>query len=980
MIETLTPASSARNMAPLSERLTLVLISHNRPVFLRRVLQYYRNYPCSIMVLDSSVESDVDIEVDFPGIDYQHLPQFSYSGLQDKLTYGVERVTTPYMVFAAVDDFLLHGALTESVEFLEENPDYGFCHGYTMMYLARASEVKYYRRDKKVIEDYSSERAEDRILSAMKAFIPPFYAVTRTALLRTWYGLLPPGTSFEWQEIGHAYYLLASAKGRILPMAYSLREANYQQSEHNTDILTVVHYDDPKSTAEREGFAEFLASLPTGVASDDKEQARQFALKSFAALNECLRAGHSLTVELIFESASATPHNPPQRRFGPKQYVELPFYNQPFFDQLTDIEFLIHAMPAGRLQLQELEGVWTRQADLMRYHNNDTTESIVDRLWLALDLNMFNRQVVKRLSHNLEELGDHDVAAQLVDWSERLDALSTAGNHRIFDSMLSGRLLKWLEARSPDAGEVTSIFRHLEANEGGPKFGVLLLDLDNDVGKLQATLDSLLEGHCKAFKVVVFTIGEPQVATTAQNTLHFVRVTPGNYVDKLNQITRQLSCDWFLLAQAGDEFTASGLLRASLELMSAPECRAVATDEIQRQSNGALVDVFRPGFNLDLLQSVPSLMARHWLIRRDVLLEAGGYQADFSKALEFDLLLRIIEQGGLSGLAHLDEPLVIAHATELEENAHERLALMRHLGHRGYKAQITSALPGTYQIDYRHTERPLVSIIVNSEDNLPLLQRCLDNVLLRTRYTRYEVLIADNCSQSAAVASWLDAQAQQGGKVRVLRREQRLSASALYNAAAEQAQGAYLVLLAADGEVINPNWIESLLNQAQRPEVGIVGPKLIDRDGKASQAGLIIGMNGGVASAFIGEPKEAAGYLNRLVVEQNYSAVSAACLMIRKELFDALGGLDEVVFADAFSDVDLCLKAGQAGFLTVWTPQVQVVHPGALPESPDALAALRDKWGQAFQQDQAYNQNLALTGKGFTLGDVSSVNWMQLLA
>jgi hypothetical protein len=116
------------------------------------------------------------------------------------------------------------------------------------------------------------------------------------------------------------------------------------------------------------------------------------------------------------------------------------------------------------------------------------------------------------------------------------------------------------------------------------------------------------------------------------------------------------------------------------------------------------------------------------------------------------------------------------------------------------------------------------------------------------------------------------------------------------------------------------------------------------------------------------------------VLEQNYSAVSAVCLMIRKALFDDLGGLDEGVFADAFSDVDLCLKVGQAGYLVVWTPQVQVIHPGTMPEAPQALQALRDKWPGPFQHDLAYNKNLALTGKGFTLGNASSVDWARLLA
>jgi glycosyltransferase domain-containing protein len=965
---------------PLSELLTVVLITHNRPAFLRRAVQFYSSLPCKILVLDSSIQPSEGIAGHLASVDYRHLPQFGYWGIQAKLAYGVEQVITPYMVFAADDDFIVHNALCDSVAFLEANQDYGMCHGYCLMYLTLANSVSYYRRDKKVCEDYSSEHAQDRVLDYMGQYIPPFYAVHRTALLRDWYAVMPEGTIFQWQEVGHVYYMLARAKARILPIPYVVREINYIHSDHNTEVYTSLCYTDSKSVAEREAFAEFLGSLPTGIKGLDHEQAKQFALESFVAMTASLRTGNALAAELIFESTWTAAHAEPVRRFGPKQYVEMPFYNQAFFDQLTRFEFLLHAMPAGRVQLQALEGIWTRQEDLLRPHNNDIAESIVDRLWQAQDCNPFNVRVVKQLAQQLEDIGEQDEAQLMLDWAQRLDAVSPSDYRKTFDGMLSGRLLKWLEARRPNAEELESITGHLAAHEGGPQFGILLLDLDDNVGKLQVTLDSLLEGYCKKFKIVVFTTGEPQSATTAQNVLHFVKVTAGNYVDKLNQVARQSSCDWVLLAEAGDQFTASGLLRASLELLAAPECRAVAADEIHRQPNGALIDVFRPGFNLDLLQSLPTLMARHWLIRRDVLVEAGGYSADFSKALEFDLLLRMIEQGGMAWLAHLDEPLLICQAPVLEENPHERLALIRHLANRGYKAQISSATPGTWQIDYRHTERPLVSIIVPSQDNLPLLERCLDSVLQRTRYLRYEVLIADNHSQSSAVSAWLDAQQQKTGKVRVLRSEQSLSTSALYNAACQQAQGEYLILLAVDSEVVNPNWIETLLNQAQRPEVGVVGPKLVDREGNVTQAGLILGMHDAAGSAFVGEPVKANGYLHRLVLEQNYSAVSAACLMVRKALYETVGGLDEEHFSEAYSDVDLCLKIAQAGYLTVWTPQVQVIHPGTLPTSPDALEALRDKWAGPFQHDLAYNKNLALTGKGFTLGSPTSVNWAQLLA
>jgi len=966
---------SSEQALPLNELLTVVLITHNRPAFLRRAVKYYSSLPCKIMVLDSTPERP---EGDFSAVDYHHVPQFAYWGMQAKLAYGVEQLTTPYMVLAADDDFILHDSLAESVGFLQANPDYGMCHGYCMMYLTLAGGVSYYRRDKKVQEDYASERAQDRVVDYMSQYIPPFYAVTRTDLMKTWHSALPPGTSFQWQEIGHVYFLLASAKARILPIPYVVREINYGNSEHSTEVYHSLTYVDPKSVAEREAFAEFLAGLPTGIKDLNPEQGKAFALQSFEAMVDSLASGRALTAELIIQSTWNQALKHPDRRFGPLQYVEMPFYNQAFFDRLAQFEFMLHAMPAGRIQLEGLEGVWTRQAHLIESRNNDTPESVLDRLWQAHDLNAFNRTVAKRLAAQLELSGEAEEAQTMRDWIARLETLTVADHHPVFDKMQSGRLLKWLDSRQPDAAQRESIAEHLAVNGGGPQFGIFLLDLDNDIDKLQVSLDSLLEGQCKAFRIVVFTTGEAPAATTAQNTLHFVRVTPGNLVDKLNQSARQSPCDWVLLAEAGDEFTASGLLRASLELMNAGGCSAVSTDEIQRKENGALVDVFRPGFNLDLLLSLPGMMARHWLIRRETLVNVGGYSADFSKALEFDLLLRVIEYGGLNSLAHLDEPLLITEAPELEENPDERLALLRHLGSRGYKAKITSSVPGIYQIDYHHSDRPLVSVIVPAGSDLPALQRCLEGVQLRTRYHRYEILVATSGAESAEVNDWLGT--YQHPKVSVLRAERSHSMPALFNAASQQAQGEFLVLLAADAEVVNPNWLDSLLNHALRPEVGVVGPKLVDRDGKISQAGLILGMNGGVGSAFIGEKHDAEGYLYRLSVDQNYSAVSSVCLMVRKELFDALGGLDHATFADGGSDVDLCLKAGQAGYLTVWTPSVQVIHQGDIAQTAEALTVLKEKWAAAFAQDQAYNANLSLDGKGFVLNDSASLDWAQLIA
>ncbi|SEI82634.1 TIGR00180 family glycosyltransferase [Pseudomonas sp. NFR16] len=967
-------------LSVLNDALTVMIVTQNRPAHLRRALQHYRTLPCKVLVLDFSQAPAAFVDEASALTHYLHLPQYAANARTAGVAHGLAQVATPYMVLAEDGDFLVHQALADSVDFLQAQPDYGLCHGYSLMYEAAASSVEYLRRDRKVHEDYSAATGQQRIIDAFSQYIPPCNAVTRTALLRDWHGVLPEETNKRWQEIGQAFYLLARAKARILDVPYIVREFDSRKAGLEPGIFDALTQQDARSGQEREAFANFLADQLSAIEDTHALRARLFIRESFAALVDSLRSGNALSVARLLKSVWTEPSAGPERLFEPRQYVEMPFYNQAFFDQLTRIEFLIHGLPAGTLQLEELEGVWVRQEQLLQGHENDVPETVTNRLWAAMKLNPFNRVVVKSLTQKLVGQNEKTDALQMRNWTQRLEALPVYDERHTLDSMPSGRLLNWLAARSPDADQLQGIAAHLSAVGGGPQFGLLLLDLEDDMDKLQLTLDSLVEGHSKAFRAVVFTTGEPPATTTLNNTLHFVKVTQNNYVDKLNQIVRQLICDWVVLAEVGDVFTASGLLRAGLELQSAPPLKAICVDEIQRLENGALVDVFRPGFNLDLLQSLPALMARHWLVSREALVDVGGYSADYSDALELDLLLRIIEKNGTTELAHLDEVLLITDAPVLEENGHERMALIRHLGTRGYKALVTSAQPGTWQIDYRHSHRPQVSIIVDPTTDLQALQRCLNSVAQRTRYTAYELLVAAHGALPEGMLTWLKTQEQPGGRVRVLIDSAQSNGPALINRVSAQARGEYLVLLSGEAEVINPNWLGSLLNQALRPEVGVVGAKLVDAQGTVTQAGLVLNRETGIATPFKGEAKGATGYLHRLVLEQSYSAVSGACLMVRRALFEEVQGLDENTFGQGFADLDLCLKIGQTGHMIVWTAQVQIIHPGTLPEAPEALAALRAKWAARFEQDQAYNPNLSLSGQPFTLGDAHAVNWSQLIA
>ncbi|WP_335943660.1 TIGR00180 family glycosyltransferase [Pseudomonas sp. G166] len=954
--------------APLNERFTLVLLAHDQSTALRRALHHYRDSAFAVLVIDSSSRIHTDITAAFPGVQYLHAP--TAIGFGDKVRQAVERVVTPYLAIADAESFLLPEALEQALGFLETHPEYSACQGYSLAFEAHADRVDYYLLDRKGCEDYSGASADTRLAAFVEDCPSLVNALTRTETLRRSYASLPAGFDSRLQEAGHCYGVVAQAGVRLLAIPYGLHERS-RVAKPQDSVATAPGSQDLRAVAEQERMATTLASA-FGVDAAAREHTGAIVKKL---------AGRSVPQsQKLFESIWDSRRGEPVRRFEPTQYVEMPFYNQAFFDVLSTLEFLLHAAPSGRVQLTELEAVMLKQKELSRPQRNTSAEPLDEQLARAFLSYAFNQDLVKQLLEVMQAKGDKRYVQMLQAWEQRLKAAAFENTARLFDATRSGQLLRWLEAREPSASEAQKVSKYLAARNGGPTFGILILDLEADVFKMQATFDSIINGYCRAFKIVVFTTGDLPAETTPQQVLHFVKVNESNYVDKINQMVSQSDCDWMVLAEAGDELTPGGLFRAGVELLAAPQCQAVAMDEFQRQPDGTLADVFRPGFNLDLLQSSPALMARHWLVRRETLVRLGGYSREFKNAMEFDLLLRLIEQDGLEGLAHLDEPLLTCLALPVGENADERKTLLRHLAVRGYQADVSAVVPGTHKIDYRFAERPLVSIIVHGVGDLTTLQRCLLSVLQRTRYQRYEVLLGAVAADNAVLRTWLQGQGHQASRVRLLDIEPGMATGSLINAASQEAKGEYLVTLAADSEVVNVNWIESLLNQALRPEVGVVGAKLTERDGRITQAGLILGLNDVVGSAFIGEPKTARGYMNRLVVEQNCSAVSFACLMISKQLFNAADGIDSDLFDAALGDVDLCLRVGQAGYLTVWTPHVQVIQSGVLASTPEARAALREKWSEALAQDRFYNGNLALQGAGFTLGPVRNVPWTELLA
>ncbi|MEW9902808.1 glycosyltransferase [Pseudomonas putida] len=572
-----------------------------------------------------------------------------------------------------------------------------------------------------------------------------------------------------------------------------------------------------------------------------------------------------------------------------------------------------------------------------------------------------------------------------------LQQTQRAASEHVADSRVLS-LQQWLSLRQLTPSQQTLVDDRRQLLRGLTRLTLLVRDSKGDMAALGDTLDSIAWWQSNTSIGLRTVVLGPVMDARHHETVHWLRCdSPG--APELNEVLQGDDSDWIMLLEAGDEVLPSGSLMLDLELPGAEGCRMIYCDGIFR-SEGGPGAVLRPSMNLDYLLSLPLVMASHWLIRRDLAVQAGGYDARAPQALEFDLILRLIEAEGLVGIAHLEEPLIVSDTPSLQHNPDERDTLLRHLANRGYpQAEVVENLPRHYHIQYKHVSQPLVSILIPSREHLPLLQRCVESLLEKTRYPHFEIILVDNDSESPEIHAWLAEIASISEmRLRVLHHDGPLNLSALYNLAATHARGEFLVLLNNDTMAISEQWLDELLNHALRPETGVVGAKLINQNAMIVHAGLVGGLRGPAGSPFVDQQADAAGYLQRLQVEQNVSAVGAGCLMINRALYLEVGGMDEKLFALTFNDLDLCLKVAERGYLNVWTPHALLMHDGGIllrdaRRIPDVRRQCLqeqqnayEKWLPALANDPAYNKNLSLrgSGSGFDFEANPALTWKPL--
>jgi len=541
-------------------------------------------------------------------------------------------------------------------------------------------------------------------------------------------------------------------------------------------------------------------------------------------------------------------------------------------------------------------------------------------------------------------------------------------------------IVSWLQRRSLTPVQDRLVTERRQRVGEGIRLGVVILDLEGDQAAVRKTLDSLAACEkdsafvrpllLSIMPVDAYPFDEDQISCTQED-----------WIVQLNNVLARQPQPWLMLVTAGDQFTQSGLLITDLELMKDPDSNAIFTDVLYSLPQDELAVGLRPDFNLDFLLSFPAGTARHWIFKREALLRLGGFDPSLSEALELDIILRLLAKEGTANFGHISEPLLITKAPLLANIEDERNVIVRHLRSRGYPdAQLSAPLPGRYQVIYGHSDNPVVSVLLLAGNDLSALQRCVEGLLASTSYQNFEILLIESHPDAVEVSQRLQEMDSLGeGKLRLIA-SPSLSFGALLNEAAAQAIGDYLLFFTSAMEVLHPDWLDALLNHAQRLEVGAVGGMLVTPEGNIAQAMQILGLEGALGSAFIGAKSDASGYMQRLQVDQNVSVLGLPGLILPKDVFFEVGGLDGDILVEDYIAADLTLKLREIGYLLVWAPAVRFLFrseqkKGASTRDEDDFYA---RWLPRLARDPAYNPNFSLERiGGFKLAD-SSFSWRPL--
>jgi O-antigen biosynthesis protein len=455
-----------------------------------------------------------------------------------------------------------------------------------------------------------------------------------------------------------------------------------------------------------------------------------------------------------------------------------------------------------------------------------------------------------------------------------------------------------------------------------------------------------------------------------------------------NSALKLASGDFIAFLDHDDLLSEHALFWVVDALSRRPDAQLIYSDEDKIDTAGRRLEpYFKSEWNEDLFYS-HNMVCHLGVYRSKLVQELGGLREGFEGAQDYDLALRCLERIDAGQIVHI--PRVLYHwriypgstasgavDKPYSLNAGEK-AINEHLQRRGNDG-VVEPLPDLrmYRVRYPLPKIvPLVSLIVPTRNGLHLIRQCVDSIFTDTTYPNYEIIIVDNGSDDAETLRYFES-VQADSRVRIIRDDRAFNYSELINTACSAVSGSIIGLMNNDIQVISPNWLSEMVSHALRPQVGAVGAKLWYPNGTVQHAGIILGIRGVAGHAHRYFKRYQNGYFGRANLIQSYCAVTAACLVVRKEVFKKVGGFNEALPV-AFNDIDFCLRVREAGYRNIYTPYAELQHQESatrgLEETPEKhlrfsqeSTYMKQLWGRLLGNDPAYSPNLTLEHEDFSL-------------
>lgn len=431
-----------------------------------------------------------------------------------------------------------------------------------------------------------------------------------------------------------------------------------------------------------------------------------------------------------------------------------------------------------------------------------------------------------------------------------------------------------------------------------------------------------------------------------------------------------------------DELSIDALFEIVKLLNNSPHADLIYSDEDKLNSEGKRVEpFFKPDWSPDLLLSY-NYICHFSVYRRKIINEIEGFRKGFEGSQDYDLLLRFTEK--TDEIFHI--PKILYHWRKLEGSTasthKEKIAHIENsikaiqdaMNRRRIEGVVEKGINfnqfESYRVRRKLRNTPLVSIIIPTKDMVSFLQKNLKSIEEKTEYNNYEIIIIDNQSIKKETHAFFSTVSKKDN-INVIKYKDEYNFSKINNFAVSQAKGIHILFLNNDTEVISPGWMTSMLEHSMREEVGAVGAKLVYPDNTIQHAGTILGLGGVAAHSHKNFSVNSNGYFGSLNTIRNYSAVTAACMMTRKRVFEEVGGFNEKDLPVAFNDVDLCLRMREKGYLIVYTPYAVLYHYESKSRgydlNPNEILFMKNKWNKILPSDPYYNPNLTLDSEDFRI-------------